>query len=321
MRLTATAASRSVRVRVPATTANLGPGFDSLGLALTLWNDVELRVEGLGRRAGRSARLSVEVRGEGEGELPRDKRNLVWRGAERAWRECGLSARSASLICVNRVPLSSGLGSSAAACVAGLVAANALAGGPMSRQRLLELAAETEGHPDNAAPALWGGLTACYDACGRPGVVRVSLRGRFRAVVCVPDMTLPTAQARAVLPRRVPHRDATLAVGRAAAVVAMMASGELAGLAEAMEDTLHQPYRAKLVPSLGEAIAAARRAGALGAALSGAGPSVLALAPPSPRAAAERIGRAMSRAFKSHGIDSVWHVLRVDSVGACVLPG
>jgi len=308
-----------IHVRVPATTANLGPGFDSLGLALTLHNHVRVRVEGLRRSRRAVSDVRVEVRGLGAGRLPSGPENLVWRAAARVLAECGLSARSVALRCLNRIPLQSGLGSSAAACVAGLVAADALAGGRLGRERLLEIAAEMEGHADNAAAALWGGLTVCYDAAGTPRCVPVRLRARLAVVAAVPDMELATSKARGALPRRIPHRDAALAVGRAAAIVALLARGDVSGLDAAMQDTLHQPYRSALVPGMMEALRLARRRGALAAALSGSGPSLVAFTPCGEPAVAKRVAAAFARAFRSRGLAAWTRVLRVDRGGARVL--
>lgn len=311
---------KTVRVRVPASTSNLGPGFDSLGLALGLVNDVELSCDGLGRRRGAGEpRVSVEIRGVGAGELAEDERNLVWQSARWVFDRLGFSVGEARVRCVNRVPLSSGLGSSATACVAGLFAANELCGAMLSKEDLLEAATVVEGHPDNAAPALWGGLTVCYDRAGQSAAVRPPLRARFQIVACVPQSRLATKTARSALPKTVSHRDATLAVGRAAALTAKLASGDLDDLAAAMQDTLHQPYRAPLMPGMEEALETARREGALGAFLSGAGPTLAAVVPCGEAQVAERVGRALERCFAERGVTAQSRALKVDRKGARTL--
>lgn len=311
---------RTVRVRVPATTANLGPGFDSLGLALTLWNDVTLSVEGLASHPQIGVpRLDVELHGEGADELPADASNLVWQGVLRALHDAGMRVSRAHLVCHNRVPLCSGLGSSAAACVAGLMAGNALSGDRIAFAEIVRIAAAIEGHADNAAAALWGGLTACYDTADGPAVVRVPLRVRFQVVVCTPELKLATEKSRSVLPKRILYRDAVVSVGRTAALTAMLAGADLDGLAAAMEDVLHQPHRVPLVPGMEAALRAAREAGALGAALSGAGPTVTALVPPRDRPTAERVARELEAVFRKRDLPSRSRILRVDRQGARVL--
>jgi len=309
---------KSVRVRVPASTANLGPGFDSLGLALTLFNDVSVCCEGLRRSPAPRTQPTVQVTVEGCGtdELPLDHDNLIWRAARQVLAECRMSVRRVAIHSVNRIPPRAGLGSSAAACVAGILAANALSGSRLSPERLFQIAVRMEGHPDNVAPALWGGFTACYDAGGEPRAVRVPFRARVGVVVCVPETRLSTAKARSALPKRISHRDAVLAVGRAAALTAMLASGETCGLAAAVQDTLHQPYRARLIPGMQTALRTAPEHGALAAALSGAGPSIVAFVPRGDHDVAERVGRALERVFRRHGVAATARALRIDRRGA-----
>ena len=310
----------NIHVRVPASTANLGPGFDCLGLALSLHNEATFTFEGLKRTRSARHAPEVEVRIEGVGleALPRKEKNLVWRAVERALSEIAASVEKATIHCKNRIPLNSGLGSSAAACVAGLAAANELCGNPLSREKLLCLAAEIEGHPDNAAPSILGGLTACYDADGTPKAISIPLRARISIVVCTPDVGVPTQEARKVLPRQIPFRDAAIAVGRAAAITGMLATGDLDGLREAMEDVLHEPYRSRLVPGMCDAMEAALDAGALGAALSGAGPTIVAFCPGEDRTTATRVGAALVKTFETCGHKAASRALRVDRSGVKV---
>ena len=257
-----------VRVRVPATTANLGAGFDVLGLSLALYNEID---------ATACDTLIITLEGEGAMELPRDASNLVWKAAQRVFAYAGGTAPGARLHMRNAIPLESGLGSSAAAVVAGVLLGNALLGGRVDREALLALAIDMEGHPDNVAPAMLGGLiAAARDNAGRPLVTRLSVPA-LKAVVVMPDTRLSTAVARQVLPKTLALADAVFNLGHLALTIAAFQQGDYDLLARAMDDRLHQPYRAPLVPGLAEALTAARERGAA-AALSGAGPAVVAFA-------------------------------------------
>jgi homoserine kinase len=290
-------------VRVPATSANLGPGFDALGLALALYNEV-VAEEGQG--------VTVRIEGEGADRLPRDASNVVARGVRLAVETAGRPFKGCALACVNRIPAARGLGSSAAAWVGGLLAGNALAGGSLSKETLLALAARAEGHPDNVAAAIFGGLTV---SCGTPeGVVAVVLPvpANLTWVVLVPDVTSSTAQARALLPASVPRADAVFNVQRVALLLASLQTSDPAPLVTALDDRLHQPYRLKLFPWLPAVAAAAREAGALGCVLSGAGPSLLAVVAGDGGA----VARAMESALRKVGVSGSARALAVDAEGA-----
>jgi homoserine kinase len=292
-----------VHVRIPATSANLGPGFDALGLALALHNEVVAEV-----RDG----VSVKIDGEGADRLARDGANVVARGVKLAYEAAGRAFRGCALECVNRIPTSRGLGSSAAAWVGGLVAGNALLGSPLSKDALLGLAARAEGHPDNVAAAIFGGLTV---SCGTAeGVTSVTLpvTKSLAWVVLVPEVNSATAEARALLPRSVPREDAVFNVQRVALLLAGLQTAVPAALSVALEDRLHQPYRLKLFPWMPEVVAAARAAGALGCVLSGAGPSLLAVVAGDGGA----VGRAMEDALSRAGVRGRAQTLDVDSTGA-----
>ena len=292
-----------VHVRIPATSANLGPGFDTLGLAFALYNEVE---------AAEAERVSVRVEGEGAGRLATNEANVVARGVRLAYEAAGRPFAGCALACVNRIPTSRGLGSSAAAWVGGLVAGNALLGGPLDREALLALAARAEGHPDNVAAALFGGLTvSCATASG---VVAVSLPvpATLRWVVLVPEVTSATAEARAVLPASVSRQDAVFNVQRVALLLAALQGDRPQALREALQDRLHQPYRRRLFPWMEEVAGAARGAGALGCVLSGAGPSLLAVTVGD----ADPVARAMEAELGRAGIRGTARVLEVDSRGA-----
>jgi homoserine kinase len=279
-----------ITVRVPATSANLGPGFDALGLALRLHNTLTI---------GRAASPEIEIEGEGEETLPRDASHLAYRAAmvvaaRAAEMQSAPAVEAFRLTQRNAIPLGRGLGSSAAAIVGGAVAANALLGSPLDQQALLDLAAEMEGHPDNVAPALLGGLVVCTRTAAGVRWMRLAPPS-LKVVVAVPDYPVSTEEARRRLPARVPFPDAVFNVTRAALLVAALTGGRPDLLDEATQDRLHQPYREHLIPGLNEVFQAARRAGAYGAALSGSGPAVIAFGE------APGIGAAMVRAFEAAG--------------------
>lgn len=257
------------RVRVPATTANLGPGFDCLGLALDLHNELSVRPAG---------EFSLRVRGEGEGQAPENERNLIWRTFAGLFERLGQPPPRVNLECLNRVPLARGLGSSAAARVAALVAANRCAGDPFAREELLQFAVEAEGHPDNVAPALLGGLVVCGADGDRAVAKRIEPKPGLRVVLLIPERKLSTEEARRALPKEVPLRDAVANLQNTALTALAFATGDYTLLKSSLSDRLHQPYRAPLMPGFLAALEAARDSGALGAALSGAGPTIAAFA-------------------------------------------
>jgi len=257
-------------VRVPATSANLGPGFDALGLALTLYDDVVLRVAESG--------LLVDIAGEGADELRRDRRNLVVKAVNRMFAELGGQPRGLEVVCANRIPQARGLGSSAAAVVAGLYAARGVVvGGPerLDDDHLLRIAVELEGHPDNVAACLYGGLSLAWQDTTGPQHVALDVTAELEPVAFVPATRGSTSKARRMLPETVPHADAAHTAGRAALLVEAMARRpEL--LLPATEDRLHQSYRADAMPRSAKLVEKLRAAG-IPAVMSGAGPTVLAL--------------------------------------------
>jgi homoserine kinase len=253
-----------VRVRVPASTANLGSGFDALALALAWHDEVEVCTEGRG--------VHVEVEGEGAGQVPTDERHLVVRALRAAGAHLRLETSNLQLHCRNRIPHARGLGSSAAAVVSGVLAAYGLAGAEPDAAAL-EIAAGFERHADNAAACLYGGLAVAWSVGGRFRATRLEPHPELTPVLLVPATTSSTDATRALLPAAVPH--AAFAAGRAAlAVHALTAAPQL--LHTALEDRLHQPYRRAAYPATGNLVDALRAAG-VPAAVSGAGPTVLAL--------------------------------------------
>ncbi|HYE91963.1 MAG TPA: homoserine kinase [Terriglobales bacterium] len=300
--------SRHVRVRVPATSANLGAGFDALGLALALYNEVE---------AAPARETSVTVDGEGAGRLPTGDKNVVVRAMRMVYDAAGRAPEPWAVRCVNRVPPARGLGSSAAAWVGGIAAANALLGGPLDRAAMLRLAARAEGHPDNVAAAVYGGLTVAAADAGGALAVALPVPAALVWVVLIPETTSATAEARAVLPATVTRGDAVFNVQRVALLLASLQAGRLDTLGAALDDRLHQPYRRKLFPWMGDVLHAARAAGALGGVLSGAGPSLLAVAPDA--RVGEAVARAMEQALVGAGVAGVARALGVDTEGVAVV--
>jgi homoserine kinase len=256
-------------VRVPATSANLGPGFDALGLALDISNTV---------RVATSDRLEIHVRGEGADALAKSPDNLTYRALAGVAERAGASPPRVRLDCDNAIPLARGLGSSSAAIVAGLVAGNHLLGAPLTTADILTLAVEIEGHPDNVTPALLGGVRACVHTGHGVLQAAVPLARPLQAVLFIPDFPMATEAARRLLPRQVSLADAVFNVSRAALLVAALAAGDYALLREATRDRLHQPAREALFPAMPTFFQAAFDAGAVGAFLSGAGSTLLALA-------------------------------------------
>ena len=293
----------SIGVRVPATSANLGPGFDVLGLALGLYNEIDYEA---------ADRVSVTVEGEGAGRLDTGAGNVVARAALMAHEAAGRPFTGAAIQCVNRIPTARGLGSSAAAWVGGLVAANAILGSPLDRAAVLALACRAEGHPDNVAAALLGGLTVSCVSGDRVSAVSLPVPADLGWVVLVPGIESATREARALLPDTVTRADAVFNLQRMGLLLAALASGRVDVLGVAMEDRLHQPQRQALFPWMEAVRRAALDAGALGCVLSGAGPSLLAAV----RGAAQPVARAMEGALSLAGVAGRALLLPVDTGGA-----
>jgi len=297
-----------INVKVPATTANLGPGFDALGLALDLWNEAEFV-------ATQDEKITVKVKGEGKNLLPSDASNAVAEAALLVYQLAGKPSTGMQIKCLNRVPLGSGLGSSSAAMLTGMLGANALLGSPFSRDEILKLAIEMEGHPDNVAPAMLGGLVASIIHENRVVSLRLTLTNRLAPIhitVILPDFDFPTKQARALLPTQIDRKDAIHNISRAVIVTEAFRVGDMDMLGEAMEDKLHQPYRIPLIPGAQNAMNAMKAAGASAVALSGAGPSLIAFS----SKAEVAIGESAKRAFAEGGLNSRVYQLKISRRGA-----
>ncbi len=294
-----------LRVRVPATSANLGPGFDSFGVALPLLAEFALR-------AART--WSVTVDGDGDG-IPTGEDNLFVVAARAAAKAARGNLPAQHVIQRSSIPIARGLGSSAAAIAGGAVAANALLGDPLDRRTVLRIASEVEGHADNVAAALYGAFTVALPTADGPVATRFAFPRAWRVCVFVPKRPLSTDKARGVLPAQVARADAVFNLAHAATLVAALLRSDGALLSLAMADRLHQSARLRLVPGLEEIVGAARSAGAFGAALSGAGPTLLAVAP---ARLAARVVAAMEEAAATAGVAGRGRALRVRAAGAQV---
>ena len=300
---------QGVEVHVPATTANVGPGFDCLGAALQLDNVFEIRcIE------GGSERFDLIIEGTEGAHLRGGPDNLVYRSAQRVWKEAGQEPVALEARVRLAVPPARGLGSSATAIVAGLIGANALMGEPLSKEKLLELAIDLEGHPDNVVPSLVGGLCMTAKAAShRWRVVRCEWSPAVQAVVAIPAIRLTTSEARRAMPKAIPVGDAVINLGSLTLLLQGLRTGNGDLITDGMHDRIHEPYRWGLIPG-GKAVReAALAAGAWGCVISGAGPSLLALCKPE---VAQAVSLAMVRAWHQAGVESRSEVLGVQHEGS-----
>ena len=300
---------QKVVVDVPATTANLGPGFDCLGAALDLNNRFAMR-----RIEGNGERFELIIEGTEGSHLRGGPDNLVYRAAQQVWKAAGLEPVALEARVRLAVPPARGLGSSATAIVAGLMGANALVGEPLSKEKLLELAIDIEGHPDNVVPSLLGGLCMTAKAASqRWRVVRCEWAPSVQAVVAIPSIRLSTSEARRAMPKAIPVSDAVVNLGALTLLLQGLRTGNGDLIADGMHDRLHEPYRWRLIKGGDQVKAAALEAGAWGCAISGAGPSIIALCPEGKGTA---ISRAMVRSWEAAGVASRAPVLNVQTSGS-----
>lgn len=290
-----------IKVRVPATSANLGPGFDCLGLALNIWNEVSFES---------AEKLTYHVAGEGAEKLNKGTRNLLTKAFALVCEVCGKEIRGVKIHAQNKIIMSSGLGSSAAAIVTGLYGANEMLGNPLNKNELLKLATDMEGHPDNVAPALLGGLVVSVISNDEIITRRYETPG-FTIVIVKPNVDWPTRVARAVLPKSVSRADAIYNIGRAALVVDALRTGDLDLLQKIMDDRIHQSYRLKHISGGMAAYKIAKQFGA--AALSGAGPSIINFVRPEN---AEKAKKEIAAVFEERGIETRGIITRPSSKGA-----
>lgn len=293
--------SDMIKIRIPATSANLGPGFDCLGLALDLWNEIALE---------EARQLKYRASGEGSEKLNKGSRNLLTKSYAHLFEVCGKKMMGAHIATRNEIPMSSGLGSSAAAIVAGLFGANEMLGKPLNEAELLKLATDMEGHPDNVAPALLGGLVV---SVMKPEqiITRRYETPSWTVVIVKPDVEWLTKTARAVLPKSVSRADAIHNIGRTALVVDALRTGDLDLLQQTMEDRIHQPYRLRHITGGMTAYKIARQFGA--AALSGAGPSIILFTQPQ---TAEEARKKISAVYQERSIAVKSYIIQPSLKGA-----
>lgn len=289
--------------QTPASSANLGPGFDCLALALNLFNTIHVEAS--------TSEEEISIHGEGEDELPRDGSNLLVRALETVFEELNQRPPGYRLSVANEIPLRSGLGSSSAAVAAGVIAGCYLLNKALSPDELLQLASRLEPHADNLAACLMGGFVAV--ATDNKRIIARSIPIHpTRVAVITPEIELHTLSMREALPRSIPHGDAAYSVSRAILTVEALRNGNYDELRWAMKDRLHQPYRQKFIPGYEAVRKAATEAGAAAVALSGAGPSMIAFAPEKH----DQIAQAMKEAFLAVDIRSKWYILQVTGDGA-----
>ncbi len=285
---------RTVIVKVPGSTANLGPGFDSLGMALSLYAWIEM---------SESSQTVFHLHGDQLKGLPQDKSNLLYKVAQLVFKEAGVVVPELAISMYSEIPLTRGLGSSASAIVGALVAANALIGSPLTQDKLFQIATELEGHPDNVGASLFGGIVVSAWDGKHADYVRLEPHQRLETLVAIPAFQLSTEKARHALPSQISMADAVFNVGRSSLLVAALASGELGLIRHAMQDRLHQPYRAALIPGMTTILERAAEHGALGAALSGAGPTLIAFADAASGGKAE-LEQFLLQTLKQEGIEA-----------------
>lgn len=296
-----------VRVRVPATSANMGPGFDSMGIALNLYNYVTAEETDAG--------LVIDILDESGKFLARDERNLVYTSMKAVFDRVGYQPKGLHLTLENNIMVTRGLGSSSAGIVSGLLAANAMTQNTLSRETLLHMAAEIEGHADNVTPALMGGFTVNVKQRNQVRYVRTEVKDDLYFGALVPDFYLQTKKARSVLPRMVSLRDAVYNTGRSALLAASIMSGKYENIRAAVGDKLHQRYRKRLIPDMDTLFQNCYDKGALGVYLSGAGPTIVAIVH---RDNAKAFEEAMNRTLRGNMKKWKLHMLKADNCGAVV---
>ncbi|MGM0369081.1 MAG: homoserine kinase [Bacillota bacterium] len=294
-----------VKVRVPATTANLGPGFDTLGMGLDFYNHLEVTEVDSG--------LEIDIEGYGVDKLATNDRNLIYQAMNKLFAIVGYEPSGLYIKAINNIPLSRGLGSSAAAIVAGLLAANELVAHKLSIPDLINLATTIEGHPDNVAPALLGGVVVSNYKNNKVAFEKIAAP-ELKIVVCIPDYELSTAKSREVLPTEVSFEDAVFNVSHMGMLLTGLLKQDYEVIKEGLKDKLHQPYRKKLLPGF-ERIRTELDSKALGIVLSGSGPTVIALT----LEQEEEIGEKMVESFKAEGIEAKYLITEPTNQGAQII--
>lgn len=283
----------SFTLKIPATSANLGPGYDVIGMALNIYNTFEVTL-------GTLEKLVIEISGEGEAELPIDETNLVYKAVEEGCRKIGVAIPGLHIRLHNEVPLNRGMGSSSTAVIGGLMIAREISGGKLDEETIIQTAVELEGHPDNLTPAYYGGVIVNYVEDNRYKTVKIIPPSPLKAVLLVPHIQISTRMARELLPARYSSKDMVHNLRAITLLITALQSGKYELLRTAMDDTVHTPYRAELIPNFYEVAEAAKEAGAFGCAISGSGSTIIALCDGNE----EAIGNAMMNAFGEYAAKS-----------------
>lgn len=299
-------------VHVPATSANLGPGYDVLGMAVEVFNKFHFTI--VDGEKGTPGKVTVEVRGEGSGELPANENNLVYRAFAAGCRRAGAEAPEVHIVQENAVPLNRGMGSSATAALGGLMAAQRISGGQLDDESLVSMAVEMEGHPDNLMAAYLGGVVINYERDGGYHGAKFIPAKPLRAILVIPEIQVSTQKARKLLPGSYPISDVVAGLRNISLLIFALQSGRYEFLGEAMGDRIHQPYRAELIPGFYDAVRAAKDTGAYSCAISGSGSTVIALADKNEGEIAEM----MRDVFQRRGIKSRSVITGISSRGAYV---
>ncbi|MCH4178256.1 MAG: homoserine kinase [Megasphaera sp.] len=302
---------RQIHVEIPATSANVGSGFDAVGIALTLYNEIYFTED------PDKDEITIEIEGLGKGEISTVfKDNMVGQAMKAAAvKNRGSLPAGGHLKLINRIPPARGLGSSSAALVGGLMVGNALTGNKMSQQEMLSLATSLEGHPDNVAPAICGGLSVSVMADGKTMTNSIPMGQDISFIVVSPEIEVATEEARKALPKTIDFQSAVFNVSRVSFLVSALFTKQYDRIAYGLQDKLHVPYRIRLIPGGEEVLKAAVNAGAVGATISGSGSTLLAFATHNE----QRIMEAMIHCFKDHGLESTGHILKCTNEGAKII--
>lgn len=305
---------KKVKVRVPATTANLGPGFDIFGASLSMFNEVEVSLV-------KNSTGKFTIVGEGKTILPKNEKNILWKAMDSVFGLLDVRDKyklsDFNIKLTNNIPLSSGLGSSSAARAGGIIVANEICGNKLSVREMVDLGIKLETHPDNIVPAFYGGI--CISVAGPDNefiVEQLPVAKKMKIVVCTPGFELATERSRNILPAKYDVKDVVFNSARVALLTKAFCMNDFSNLAKAMQDKLHQPYRAKLIPVMEELIASALKAGAYGACLSGSGPSMVAFCSDSK---AKEVLSVMAKIWKRETVPVKQFVLDFDSNGAKII--
>lgn len=297
-----------VVIRVPATTANLGPGFDTLGMALKLYNYVAMLET--------DNKLNIEVNGDGAFKIAKDETNLVYRSAQEVFRKVNYQPKGLKIQIENHIPIARGLGSSASVIVGGVLAANHISGNQLTTEQLLHLVTCIEGHPDNVAPAMLGGLVISAQQDDDLIYKKIKPPKDLTTVVAIPSYELSTKEARDALPKLIPIKDAVFNISRSGLLLWAFMNSDMELLSKVMVDKIHQPYRMPLIPGMDNVCKVAKKNGAFAVALSGAGPSVIAFCM---EERVEEISRAMKETFQEAGVECTVQNLDSEISGAEIM--